>query len=123
MPMTYKGLKGVGYHKVECEQKRCNARDFAGLAMAGRLYIAASGKLGEGVIEPRLKGIKGAIGWWRSGTALIGRAMDAVYQTVPDDQFERMNTIFEQGELDINLPRMRINEQGGEHPCRAWMGA
>ena len=45
MPMTYKGLKYAGYHKVECEQKRCTARDFAGLAMGGRLYIAAAGKL------------------------------------------------------------------------------
>lgn len=113
MPMTYKGLKYAGYHKVECEQKRCTARDFAGLAMAGRLYIAAAGKLGEGVIEPRLKNIKGALGWWRSGTALLGRAMDAAFQTVPDDQFERMNVIFEQGELDITLPRVRINEQKG----------
>lgn len=113
MPMTYKGLKGAGYHKVECEKKRCTARDFCGLAMAGRLYIAACGKLGEGVIEPRLRNVKGAWSWWRSGVALMGRAMDAVFQTVPDDQFERMNTIFEHGVLDINLPRVRINEQGG----------
>lgn len=113
MPMVYKGLKGIPYRPCGCERKRCTAQDFSGLAMAGRLYIAAAGKLGEFVIEPRLKGVKGAISWWRASVALMGRALDAAFQTVPDDQFERMNVIFEHGELDITLPRIRINEQKG----------
>lgn len=113
MPIVYRGLKSAGYHPIECERKRCTARDFMGLAMAGRLYLAAANKVGEEVIKPRIRPIKGAWGWWKSGVALMGRALDAAYQTVPDDQFERLSTIFEHGVLDINLPKTKINEQGG----------
>ena len=113
MPMTYKGLKTVEHHAYGCEKRRCTARDFAGLAMAGRLHVAAANRLGDEVIKPRIKDIKGAWGWWKSGVALMGRAIDAAYQTVPDDQFERLGKIFEHGVLDINLPRTKINDEGG----------
>lgn len=113
MGFVYRGLKGVKQRQYECEQRRCTARDFNGLAMGGRLYIASAGNLGKYVIEPRIRDIKGMLSRWRSGVALMGAAMDAALQTVPDDQWERMGTIFEHGVLDINLPRVRINEQGG----------
>ena len=113
MPLLYKGLQGVKPREYDCEKKRCTARDFRGLAMAGRLYSAASGKLGEFVIKPRIQAIDGAWRCWKSGISLLGVGLDAAIQTVSDDQMERLNTIFEHGELDINLPRVSINEQGG----------
>ena len=113
MPLVFKGLRGVSHIPVDCEKKRCTARDFNGLAMTFRLYIAAAGKLTEHVIAPRIRKIPSAWRCWRAGTALIGRALDTVMQTVPDDQFERLATIMEHGVLDINLPRVRINEEGG----------
>ena len=113
MGFVYKGLKGAKHRVYECEKKRCTSRDFRGLAMACRLYMAASGKLSEFVIEPRIRKIKGAWSCWRSGVAMMGVALDAAMQTVPDDQFERISTILEYGELDINLPKVKINETGG----------
>lgn len=113
MGFVYKGLKGVPYRKLDCEKIRCTSRDFGSLALAGRLYIAAAGKLGELVIGPRIKGIPGAWQKYRSGVALLGRAMDAAFQTVPDDQFERLSTIFDHGTIDINLPKSKINNSGG----------
>lgn len=113
MGFVFKGLRGVPFVQHKCERKRCTARDFHSLAMAARLYIACTGKLTELVIEPRIRQIPGAWRDWKSGTAFMGRAMNAALCTVPDDQFDRISKIITEGTIEINLPKASINQQGG----------
>ena len=113
MEMIFKGLRGVPFRPYEGERTRCTARDFQSLAIAGRMYIACSGKVGELVIAPRIRHIPGAWQKWRSGLALFGRALNDALATVPDDQFARLATIFDYGEISIDLPKATVSESGG----------
>lgn len=113
MGFVFRGLRGVPFVPYEGERVRCTARDFHSLAMAARLYIACTGKLTELVIESRVRKIPGAWRDWKSGMAFMGRAMNAALNTVPDDQFDRISTIINEGTLEISLPKASINQQGG----------
>lgn len=104
MKTTYAGLPGIPHGKYDGPRIRCTAREFSGMALAGRLYHACQGKLGR-EMEQRLRQTPGAWRNWRAACAMMGRAMDAIYNTVPDDQFERLWAIFTQGNIDINMPR------------------
>ena len=110
---VFRGLRSVPYQPYDGERIRCTARDFGSLVIARRMYLSCAGKLGELVIKPRIKHIPGMWSSYRSGVALLGRAMNAAYSTVPDDQFQRLDTLFQQGELEINLPKSKINSAGG----------
>ncbi len=113
MGFVFRGLRGVPFVPYEGERRRCTARDFHSLAMASRLYIASTGKLSELVIEPRIRKIPGAWRDWKSGLAFMGRALNAALNTVPDDQFDRISTIINEGEITIDLPKASINQRGG----------
>lgn len=113
MGFVFRGLRGVPFEPVKGEEKRCTAKDFHGLAIASRMYIALEGKVGKQVLEPRIRHIPGAWRNYKSGIAFLGRAMNAALCTVPDEQFERMSTIINEGEITIDLPKLRINNQGG----------
>lgn len=113
MGFVFRGLRGVPFERPECERVRCTNRDFHALALATRMYIACEGKVSDAVIEKRIKAIPGAWRNYRSGLALLGRALNAALCTVPDDQFDRMSTIINEGEIEINLPKAAINQQGG----------
>lgn len=110
MGLVFKGLRGVPLVPYKGERVRCTARDFQSLAMASRLYIAMSGKLAELVMEPRIRKIPGAWRDYKSGVAFIGRALNAALSTVPDDQFERLGTIINEGTIEIHLPQAKINQ-------------
>lgn len=113
MGFVFRGLRGVPFVPYDGERTLCTARDFQSLALAARLHIACTDKLTEMVIEPRIRHIPGAWRNWKSGIALMGRAMNAALSTVPDDQFERISTIINEGTLEINLPKASINQAGG----------
>lgn len=111
--IVFRGLKGVPYTPYDGERIRCTARDFQALAMAGRMYIACAGKVGDMVIKPRIRHIPGAWRNYKSGLALMGRAMNAALQTVPDDQFNRISTLFDYAEITLDLPKASVNGRGG----------
>ena len=107
----YGGIPGVKRQRYDGPRMRCTQQTFSGMALAGRLMHACRGKLGD-ELEGRLRAVPGAWQKWRSGTALLAQAMDAVYATVPDDQFERLWAIFTRGRIDINMPR--ASDYGGD---------
>lgn len=100
----YNGIPGVKRCAYDGERMRCARVDFESIALAGRLMHACRGALGAR-LERRLRLVPGAWQRWRAGTALLAQAMDAIYATVPDDQFERMCVLVERGELSIELPK------------------
>ena len=110
MGFVFRGLRGVPFTPYEGERVRCTARDFQSLAMASRLHITCTGKLAELVMEPRIRHIPGAWRDWKSGVAFMGRALNTALSTVPDDQFERLAQILNEGEIEIHLPQARINQ-------------
>lgn len=113
MKVFFRGLKGVPYEPYEGPRVRCTSRDFNSLALASRMYIACAGKLAELVIASRVRHIPGAWRNYKSGIALLGRALNVALGTVPDDQWERIDAIISYGELEINLPKAAINQRGG----------
>lgn len=111
MQAHYVGMPGIPNGPEPEKRIRCTRQEFAGMALAGRVYHACQGKLGQ-EMEERLRQTPGAWRNWRAACAMMGRAMDAIYRTVPDDQFERLWALFNRGEIDIHMPR--ASDYGGD---------
>lgn len=102
--MTYNGIEGVPHTEYDGERMRATAKEFGAMALAGRFFIACNRHLG-GMLKPRLDKTPGAWRMWKSGVAMLGRAVDAVFHTVPDDQLERLNAVFTHGTITIDMPK------------------
>ncbi len=111
MGFAYNGLRGVPKADYKGPKMRATANEFRNMAMAGRLWAACSEKLGK-MLESRLRQHPGAWRDWRSGVALLGRAMDIVFQTVPDDQFERLDAVFSRSTIKIDMPMASDDRRG-----------
>lgn len=99
----FTGLDGIPHKPYAGERIRGNNREFQGIALACRLWATVNMKLME-QLEPRARRVPGAWRMLRSGLAMLGRGLDAVLSTLPDDQFDRVHAIFTQGVIEIRMP-------------------
>lgn len=106
----YGSMDGVRPIAYDGAQTRCTQEDFRSLAFAGRLMVSCKGKIGD-ILEPRLRAA-GVWQRWRAGVAMMGRALDGAYRTIPNDQFERLYVLFTQGQIDIHLKLASERHEG-----------
>ena len=109
--MDYSGLDGVPRFDYDGDKPRANGEELSIIILMYLLYCSARNKSGS-VLERRLRRIPGAWQRWRTAVGMLGRAMDAIFATLPGDQCARVNDMANHGQVDIHLPRAA--DMGGD---------
>lgn len=100
----YAGLDGVARFTYDGEKKRATAPEMSYAMVAYMLYTMLRMHGGE-TLEARLRMIPGAWQRWRTAVGMLGRALDALFVTMPPDQCAKVNQMAKHGQVDIHLPR------------------
>lgn len=107
----FTGLDGVPHTPYAGERVRGNNREFQGIALVARLWATTNVKL-MGELEKRARLVPGAWRMLRAGLAMLGRGLDGVLSTLPDDQFDRVYALFTQGIIEIRMPSALDGDAG-----------
>lgn len=99
---VYGGIPGVKRRTYTGKKISASRKDYRAIALAMTLQMNCRKLIGD-ALAPRIDAVPDGRRDWKGGIALLGRVLDMVVQTVPDEQFERLYQLTQNGDIDLNL--------------------